>query len=109
MGYVKWVANADRHNDWSTERVLEDGTTITLGQPVELSAGLKSQLEEEGRVFEDSSAEEAKEYQSGRVTATVGTDVGGSAPVFENAGPSNQTAEESDDAEKSGDDKKKSK
>lgn len=105
MAYKKWVANVDRHNDWTTELVLEDGTKLKMGEPVELSAEQVNELESQ-RVFEDSSASEAKEYREGNVVPLVGRDVAGSAPVFENAGPSNQQAAEKKRGDTDQDDKK---
>lgn len=91
MAYVKWVANADRHNDWTTELVLEDGTVLRQGQPVDLKAELKKELEEGGRVFADSSKSESDEYEKTAAQKTlVGHDIAGTAPIFENAGPQNQ-------------------
>lgn len=94
MAYKKWVANADR-NDWVTVLEDEDGNQIKMGQPVELNADQVKEYEQSGRVFEDSSAEEAKAFNEGNVRPIVGADIAGSAPVFENAGPSNQAASES--------------
>lgn len=98
MAYVKWVANVDRHNDWTTELILNDGKYVRMNEPVDLSADLRKQLEAEGRVFEDSSADEAKQYADANTGALQppGGDIAGSAPVFANAGESrfNQVSEE---------------
>jgi hypothetical protein len=93
MAYVKWVANSNPY-DWTTELELEDGTTVRQGEPVELTKELKEALEGDGRVFEDSSAAEAKEFEERAAnTPVVGTDVAGAGPVFENAGPGNQSTD----------------
>lgn len=107
MSYVKWVGNADRHNDWTTVLDDGDGNVIRMGEPIDLEASKKSALEEQGRIFEDSSAEEAKEYQAAQGGAQVGADTAVSAPVFENAGPQNQQTETTDQGDAKGDAKKK--
>lgn len=86
MGYVKWVANKHRHEDWTTELRLEGDKVVQMGVPVNLTADEQKQLEAEGRIFEDSSAEEAKELQpeSGPV---VGADTAISGPVFSTESP----------------------
>jgi hypothetical protein len=92
--YVKWVANADRHNDWTSELLLADGTRLEQGVPVDLKAEVRKSLEEEGRVFEDSSKEEFETHQeSFQVVQPPGADVRGTAPVFSNAGAARQTEE----------------
>lgn len=92
MAYKKWVGNQDRHNDWTTELKIDEDTVIRMGEPVQINAELVKKLEGEGRIFEDSSAEEAKERQSDpAVTQPPGGDVLGTAPVFQNAGEHNQT------------------
>jgi hypothetical protein len=87
--YVKWVANADRHNDWTSELLLADGTRLVkMGVPVDLKAEVRKSLEEEGRVFEDSSKEEFETHQeSFQVVQPLGHDVRGTAPVFVERGP----------------------
>ena len=92
MAYKVWTANADRHNDWTTELILKDGTRLKMGEPVDLSADQVKTLEGDGRVINDSSAEEAKKYHEARegFIQMPGTDIAGSAPVFANAGVSNQ-------------------
>lgn len=106
MAYVKWVANADRHNDWTSELLLKDGTSVQMGVPVDLKADVQKTLEDQGRVFEKSSKEEFDEYNAQpEVIQPPGNDVFGTAPVFVNSGPTfNQTRltpedEESDEAE----------
>ena len=91
MAYKKWVANADRHNDWTTELITKDGSTIRMGEPVELDDSQVEELAGQGRVFEDSSAEEAEEYQQQAATGQQpGSDVAGTAPVFQTAAGTNQ-------------------
>jgi hypothetical protein len=99
VAYKKWVANRDRHNDWVSELVLKDGTQLKMGQPVELKADQLKELEEQGRIFEDSSAEEAKEAEQAP-QQQPGADVRGAAPVFVNAGESNQQTDQADDDDK---------
>lgn len=92
MAYKKWVRNADPQ-DWVTELTDEDGKSIAkMGVPVELSADQVKELEANGRVLDDSSAEEAKEFNESNVRPVVGADIAGSAPTFANAGESNQQA-----------------
>lgn len=93
MAYKVWTANADRHNDWTTELILRDGTTVRMGEPTEMSADQVKALEAEGRVVEDSTADSYKQYHEARAGAqqAPGGDIAGSAPVFANAGQSNQT------------------
>ena len=92
MAYVKWVANTDRHNDWTTVLVNEDNTVeMRMGEPVEVSAERQKELEEQGRVFESSSKSDFDDFQKRAANApVVGADIAGSAPVFANAGV-NQT------------------
>lgn len=82
--YVKWVANADPQNDWTTERRLADGeTVIKMGQPVQLGADLVKELEGKGLRFEDSSKQEYDDYMNQpTVLQPVGGDVAVTAPVF---------------------------
>jgi hypothetical protein len=106
VSYVKWVRNADRQ-DGVSRLLLEDDKEVLMGVPIELSADVKKQLESEGRVFEDSSATEAKEAAAQLAQAAqVGADVAGAAPVFQNAGPANQTTTTTDTGQTSGDDTK---
>jgi len=97
VAYKVWTANADRHNDWTTELIRKDGKVIRMNEPLDLSAEEVKSLEAEGRVIEDSSAEKAKEYQESRegFVQMPGADIAGSAPVFSNAGASrfNQVSE----------------
>jgi hypothetical protein len=67
-----------------------------MNEPTELSADVVSALEGEGRIFEDSSAAEAKEYQESQVGVVQqpGADIAGSAPVFANAGAANQITQQ---------------
>jgi hypothetical protein len=99
--YVKWVANADRHNDWTSKLLLNDGTEVTMGVPVDLKADVVKSLEAEGRVFEKSSKDESDEYNAQpEVIQPPGNDVMGTAPVFVNSGPGfNQTSVIEDEAE----------
>lgn len=88
MGYVKLTGTANRHTDWTTEIVLERDEAgevtkvVKAGVPVNLTADEQKKLEGLGYTFDDSSAEEAKEYEEGQATVQVGADVAGSAPTF---------------------------
>lgn len=80
MTYVKWARNA-KPTDWTTRLILKDGTEVVQGVPVQLDAETRKRLEAEGRVFEDSSAAEAKEETAAPVQP-IGSDVAGTSPVF---------------------------
>ena len=100
MAYKKWVGN-ENPNDWVSVLRLEDGTEVRLNQSVELNADQVKALEAKGRIFEDSSASEAKEEASDpSVAQPAGADVAGASPVFVNAGESNQDDNDQDDAPK---------
>lgn len=102
MGYVKLSGTTNRHENWATEFVVEvdeetgEPTKVAkLGVPVDLSKAEQEKLEGLGAIFEDSSADEAKEVQAQLETEQpVGGDITGSAPVFGNAGDAaNQNVE----------------
>jgi hypothetical protein len=100
VAYVKWVANADRHNDWTSELLLKDGTEVRMGVPVDLKAEVVTDLESEGRIFEKSSKSDLEEYQARpEVIQPPGNDVMGTAPVFVNSGPGFNQTSVLDDAE----------
>ena len=100
MAYVKWVANADRHNDWTSVLLLKDGTRVEMGVPINLEADVKKELEAQGRQFENSSKDEFTEYnERPEVLQPPGADVYGTAPIFVNSGVSNQTKTDQTDQE----------
>jgi hypothetical protein len=101
MSYIKWVANLDRHNDGTTEEILADGTVVRMGEPVQLNADQRKAMEASGRVFEDSSAEEAKE-QAAQQSAEqpVGADVVGTAPLLGSNVETDQPSESSGKSDK---------
>ena len=102
MSYVKWVRNANS-GDGVTEEILQDGDLVVrMGEPVQLAADVKADMESRGRVFESSSAEEAK--AAAAVQQPVGGDVVGTGPVFQNATGSNQN----DDTDQGGSGRSKS-
>ena len=87
MAYVKWVANADRHNDWTSELLLNDGTEVRMGEPADLKADMVKELESQGRVFEKSSKEDFDEFNARpEVIQPPGNDVRGTGPIFVNSG-----------------------
>jgi len=88
VGYVKLTGTANRHENWTTEYVLEvDDETgeptkvVRAGEPVNLSAGDQKKLEAIGAVFEDSSKEEAEKYEA-EAPVQVGADVAASGPLL---------------------------
>lgn len=91
MGYVKMVpAEANRHENWTSEFVLErDEETgeptkvVKAGVPVDLSKEEQDKLATYGVTFEESSAEEAKEYEESATTNPAGADIVGAAPSIE--------------------------
>ena len=81
--YVKWTRNSIV-GDGTTHHILADGTELRQGVPVKLSADQKKDLEDRmGVVFEASSAEEAKAAVVEAEEQPVGSDVVGTAPVFQ--------------------------
>lgn len=96
MGYVKLTGTSNRHENWTSEFVLErDDETgeptkvVRLGEPIDLSKDDQAKLEAFGAVFEDSSADEAKEVEeSGQ---PVGADVANAGPRFGGGGEPNQS------------------
>jgi len=94
MAYVKWVRNADP-NDGTSAITRGEEVLLQLGQPVQLNKDDREKLEAQGLVFEDSSAEEHKEFeaQQGAVAASeVGRDVATAAPLFQDHKVYNQTS-----------------
>ena len=81
--YVKWIANSIQ-GDGTTHAILADGTELRQGEPVKLSADQRKELEDKlGLIFEDSSAAEAKASEQAAPEQPVGSDVVGTAPVFQ--------------------------
>ena len=101
MTYVKWTGNSIP-GDGTSRVLLEDGSEVVRGVPVDLSADDRKSLEEKfGFVFESSSAEEAKAVAAA-TEQTPGGDVMGTGPNFVTVpGETNQAddaGEESDDS-----------
>lgn len=96
MGYVKLSGTTNRHENWTAEYIVEvDEETgeptkvVKTGVPVDLTKDEQAKLETLGAIFEDSSADEAKEVEAQLATEqSVGADIAGSAPVFGIAGDS---------------------
>lgn len=104
MGYVKLTGNANRHENWTTEFILEkdeDGNptkVVEAGVPIELSKDEQSKLEALGATFEDSSASEHKEVEEARASGLqVGSDVANAGPRFGVGGEPNQTVDQPDE------------
>lgn len=97
MSYVKWVSNSTP-GDGVTQEILNDGElTVTMGVPVQLNADVKKDMESRGRVFETSTADEAKAAEAQAALQPVGNDVVGTAPVFaDTSGGSNQATDDTD-------------
>jgi hypothetical protein len=101
VAYVKLVGTENRHEDWTTEVVLErdnEGNvtkSIKAGVPVEITAEERKKLEGLGLTLEDSSAQEAKEVAEN--TQVAGSDVGGAAPSFGSTASQQQSGDKKND------------
>ena len=109
MAYVKMTGTTSPHTSGATEVILErDEETgeptksVRVGEPVDLSEEEQEKLEGMGFVFEESSEQEAQEYQEQQVAAPqVGSDIAGAAPSFGTEEAPNQDADEQVDQQDS--------
>ena len=105
MGYVKLSGTTNRHENWTTEIVLErdDETgevtkSVKAGEPVDLSKADQDKLEGLGFTFEKSSKEELDQYrETPEAQQPVGADVSAAAPLLTpSSGTADQTAPSGD-------------
>lgn len=103
MGYVKLSGTTNRHENWTTEYVVEvDEETgeptkvVRQGEPVDLNKEQQEKLEALGAIFEDSSADEAKEFRaSAEQVQPAGADTAAGAPLLGAGGNQpNQTVDQ---------------